>query len=87
MFFQDLGQVIKKTASFLKVDLTSEQIATLTDHLSFKNMQKNESVNYEDASVELRKNIYKNGKDEHLIFMRKGESGQWKNTLGPDILG
>lgn len=82
-----MPKVIKKTAEFLNVDLTPKQVEDLADHLSFKNMKKNRSVNGEDMAIEFKKDNNADMNDENLSFIRKGESGGWKRELGMDILG
>jgi len=80
---QDLECAIRKTAAFLGKTLTESDVSTLADHLSFKNMKKNPSVNLELLLAK------KNGPDfvqtEELSFIRKGEVGDWKNYMTPDM--
>ena len=45
---KDLPAVIRRVSGFLNKTLTDEDVERLTDHLSFKNMKKNKSVNKED---------------------------------------
>lgn len=50
-------------------------------------MQKNNSVNHEDTTNEIKKDTELDKEDENLVFMRKGETCQWKDIFGRDILG
>ena len=45
---KDLPAVIRKVSEFLNKTLTEDDVAKLTEHLSFKNMKKNKAVNNED---------------------------------------
>jgi estrone sulfotransferase len=80
---QDLEGVIRKTATFLGKTLTEPDVRKLSEHLSFKNMKKNPSVNLEPIMAK------KNGPDflqtTELSFLRKGEVGDWKNHMTPDM--
>lgn len=46
-YLQDLQASIRRVADFLGKSLTSEEIKRLSDHLSFKNLKNNKSVNQE----------------------------------------
>jgi len=70
---RDLPTVIRNVAGFLKKDLTEAEVSELASHLSFKNMKKNASVNREEMK--------KLPGAENGTFMRKGETGDWKNHL------
>merc|ERR1712215_67790 len=74
---RDLPSVIRKVASFLDKDLSDSEVTQLAEHLSFKNMKKNAAVNKEDILETMRK---MNGAEKGT-FMRKGETGDWKNHL------
>jgi len=80
----DLPKVIERVADFLGKSITAEEVATLADHLSFKNMRSNAAVNKEDVVEATRKMQgdigVKEGKSGGK-FMRKGEVGDWKNHL------
>ncbi|KAK4875063.1 hypothetical protein RN001_011485 [Aquatica leii] len=45
---RDLPNTIRNVAKFLSKKVTEEQIKLLSHHLSFENMKKNKSVNYEE---------------------------------------
>ena len=45
---KDLPAVIRRVSGFLNKTLTEKDVGRLADHLSFKNMKKNKSVNKED---------------------------------------
>lgn len=82
LFYEDLksdlsGQ-IRRVARFFGKDLTDDQVAALTHHLSFSQFKKNPWVNAE----ELQKNGYfrKEG-----AFIRKGQIGDWKNHFDKEL--
>jgi len=74
---RDLPAVIKRVAHFLDKYLSETDISELADHLSFKNMKKNAAVNKEDVLETMRKMTGA----EKGTFMRKGETGDWRNHL------
>lgn len=76
---KDLRTAIEKVAIFLEKKIPEEKMELLLDHLSFENMKKNSACNLE-AVLKLR-----TGKVESDPFMRKGEIGDWKNYLSPDM--
>ncbi|XP_065060408.1 sulfotransferase 1E1-like [Rhopilema esculentum] len=69
---EDLASCVRKVAKFLGKDVTEQQVQILVDHLSFKKMRRNRSVNLER---------FQDGKilDKEGSFLRKGEVGDWKN--------
>jgi hypothetical protein len=73
---------VKQTAEFLGKTLTDEQITKLCDHLSFKQMKENKSVNYKEMTDEL---IKKNISTVDGNFMRKGKSGSWREQISDDL--
>lgn len=62
---------VKKIAEFLGKDLTDQQVSSITETTSFKNMKSNKTVNYE-YFTEMRT-------EGATPFMRKGKVGDWKN--------
>ena len=44
---KDLRGVVEKVATHLDVSLTEDKLATLLDHLAFKNFKNNPAVNQE----------------------------------------
>ena len=79
---KDLPGVIERVSEFLNKDLSKSNILELANHLSFKNMKKNAAVNKEDVLEAMRK---MNG-SEKGSFMRKGETGDWRNHLTDEQL-
>eukprot|EP00092_Neocalanus_flemingeri_P006303 GFUD01006780.1.p1 GENE.GFUD01006780.1~~GFUD01006780.1.p1 ORF type:complete len:286 (+),score=68.68 GFUD01006780.1:1-858(+) len=73
---KDLSAVIRKVATFLDKNLSEADVTVLADHLSFKSMKKNPAVNKEDLFEAINKSMGTEKK-----FMRKGETGDWKNQL------
>lgn len=73
--------MIRRTAKFLKKELTEEQIEELSDHLHFTNMKNNPAINGEDFINEVieRHALPKN--DPELTFIRKGQVGSWKTEM------
>lgn len=49
-------------------------------------MRNNDSVDLWDAIIPRKKRLKKEN-DENLNFIRKGESGEWKEILSNDIIG
>ena len=82
LFFEDmkkdLAKNVRKVAKFLGKELTDENVEALVDHLSFKKMKNNPSVNKEEAKTA---NMFK----EDGVFMRKGEVGDWKNYFTDEM--
>jgi hypothetical protein len=72
----DLSEVISQVSGFLERPLTDDQMNMLTQHLSFKSMQKNPAVNYED--------FYESGTGQN--FIRKGIVGDHKNIMLSDMI-
>ena len=82
LFFEemkaDLESNVKKVAKFLEKDITDDQLKLLVDHLSFKKMKENKSVNLE--VIQDGKILNKDGS-----FIRKGEVGDWKNHFTKEM--
>ncbi|KAM9424559.1 amine sulfotransferase-like isoform 1-T5 [Pholidichthys leucotaenia] len=69
---QDLKSAVEKIISFLGKELTDEQLASVVEHSTFKNMKKIPQANYEQVPYDLL--------NHHMgRFMRKGTIGDWKN--------
>lgn len=77
--FQDQIAVINKAAKFLGKNITDEQINELREHLKFKKMATNPSMNMEM----LLENVPTN--DPNLKFIRKGQIGDWKNYMSEEL--
>jgi len=74
---KDLSLVIKRVAKFLEREISDEEMSKLVTHLSFKKMKDNPAVNKKDVLETMRKMTGAvAGK-----FMRKGETGDWRNHL------
>ena len=71
--FQNLPEVIQRTAKFLDVEINDRDVEILCQHLSFDEMKKNRSVNNE-AIVSIS-----NEKQRKIPFMRKGQV--WRQTI------
>lgn len=71
---QDLPREVRKVATFLNKTLTEEQIQRIADHCSFKSMKDNPATNF---SWGKDLGIFHKGETP----LRKGEVGDWKNTL------
>lgn len=77
----DLVATVKKCAAFMEVkDLTEKDIIKLCDHLNFEKMQKNPAVNLEPLL-----NFNDNETKPGMKFIRKGQIGDWKNYMSPEI--
>jgi len=49
---KDIAGVIRKVAAFLDIPVCEEDVVTLAEHLSFQNMKKNPSTNF-DADLKV----------------------------------
>ncbi|XP_030012830.1 amine sulfotransferase-like [Sphaeramia orbicularis] len=69
---QNLQSAVERISLFLGKELTDEQLASVVEHSTFKNMRKIPQANYEQVSDDLL--------NHHVgTFMRKGTIGDWKN--------
>ena len=78
---QDLLGVIGRVAAHLGKELTKEQLEKLERHLSFSSMKDNPAVNKEDRGYVKPDSA----SGERRAFMRKGQTGDWKNHLSPEV--
>ena len=81
---KDLSAVIRKVSEFLKKTLTESDVSSLAEHLSFTNMKMNKSVNNEDMVAASKQRL--GHTEEPGQFMRKGETGDWRNYLSQEQL-
>lgn len=65
---------MRRTASFMGLNMNEDQENKLLKHLSFESMKNNSAVNYEDDSET----------NKEIKFMREGGSGYWKKVLTPE---
>ena len=79
---KDLPAVIRTVANFLEKKMSEIEVTNLATHLSFDNMKENAAVNKEDVLQTMRKMT---GALEGS-FMRKGQTGDWRNHLTDDQL-
>nr|CAD7457251.1 unnamed protein product [Timema tahoe] len=81
---RDQAGAIRQTAQFLGKTLSESDVKVLTEHLSFNKMKQNPAVNLEPIIAK------KNGPDylssTSLRFIRKGEVGDWRNHMEPDMV-
>lgn len=71
---KDLKSVVLQVAKFLNKTIPDKEMDKLLNHLSFKSMQKNPSVNLNiDAKNDSR-------------FIRKGIVGEHKSVMTPDVI-
>ncbi|XP_062381984.1 sulfotransferase 2B1-like [Sardina pilchardus] len=70
----DLKGSVRKLSYFLGKSLSEEVIEKISDHCVFKNMKQNKMSNHSLVSAK----IFDQTKSE---FLRKGISGDWRNTL------
>ncbi|XP_043231237.1 luciferin sulfotransferase-like [Amphibalanus amphitrite] len=78
---QDLRGVINRVAAHLGKQLTEKQLEQLERHLSFESMKDNQWVNKENMGF--KKTYSSTG--ESQAFMRKGQTGDWKNHLSAEV--
>lgn len=76
---KDLRTSIEKVALFLEKTIPKDKMELLLDHLSFENMKKNSACNLEPLLK------LKTGEAKNDTLMRKGEIGDWKNYLSPEM--
>ncbi|GLH10760.1 Putative sulfotransferase domain protein [Gryllus bimaculatus] len=79
---QDLPSVIRRTAKFLGKKINDEQLTRLTEHLDFKQMKKNPSVNVEPALSKMRE---KGRIKDDQVFIRKGVVGEGRREMSPEM--
>lgn len=71
-------------AQFLnKKKLTEDEMKKLIHHLEFGQFERNESVNFEDV----RKAGIGLNSDASTKFIRKGETGDWRNYFNAQLNG
>lgn len=81
---EDLGAVIRETATFLECPVPEgEEMEKLIHHLSFDQMKNNKAVNFEVAREMIKK--YKPD-DEVGVFMRKGKVDSYKEELTEEMI-
>nr|XP_031843272.1 sulfotransferase 4A1-like [Nomia melanderi] len=79
----DLPSVIHRSAKFLNVTLSDDQVKALMEHLSFANMKSNPSVNYEEA-VEMNRKLKLIDVDGD--FIRSGRVNQWQGEMAESVI-
>ncbi|GLH00579.1 Uncharacterized protein GBIM_06917 [Gryllus bimaculatus] len=78
----NLPSVIRRTAKFLGKDITEEQVLRLAEHLDFKQMKLNRSVNLEEELSIMRED----GKiTEEQKFIRKGVVGEGRREMSLEM--
>ncbi|XP_044271320.1 luciferin sulfotransferase [Tribolium madens] len=80
---KDLRGTLKKIANFMEKSYTEEEYDKLCDFLSFQNMRNNRGCNLEVLLESKYGKDYfkKTGK----YFIRKGQVGDWKNHMNPEL--
>lgn len=74
---RDLRKTAEKVASFLEKKIPEKDMDKLMEHLSFQKMKQNPTCNL-DA-------IVKAVGGEEGTFMRKGQTGDWKNYFSNEL--
>ncbi|KAF5282506.1 hypothetical protein FQA39_LY04913, partial [Lamprigera yunnana] len=80
---KDLLTVVKEIAQFLNKTISEDKMLQLLEHLNFKSMKKNKSVNYEDI-IQYRTKQKLIGDGE--CFMRSGVSGKHKEEMSAPLI-
>ncbi|KAK7873231.1 hypothetical protein R5R35_011311 [Gryllus longicercus] len=79
---KDLPAIIRRTAEFLGKTVSDQQVTALADHLDFKQMKQNRSVNIEGMLAGLRvAGMVK----EDQAFIRKGVVGDGRREMSPEM--
>lgn len=79
----DLSTSLTNIASFLEKKIPDDKMDLLIDHLSFKNMKNNSACNL-DVLIKCRWGEEFSEKSKTNL-MRKGEVGDWKNMMSPEL--
>lgn len=80
---RDCKGIVRKIAKFLEKPLTEEQVDSICNFLSFDNMKKNPGCNMAPIlDSHLGKDFFKRS---DTTFIRKGEVGDWKNHMTPEL--
>ncbi|KAK7873229.1 hypothetical protein R5R35_011309 [Gryllus longicercus] len=79
---KDLPAVIRRTAEFLDKTVSDQQVATLADHLDFKQMKQNRSVNFEGMLTGMR---FVGMVKKDQAFIRKGVVGEGHREMSPEM--
>lgn len=74
---RDLRAAARKVALFLEKDVPEEKMDSLMEHLSFRKMKENPACNLEV--------VVKMAGAKENTFIRKGESGGWKEYFGEEM--
>lgn len=77
----DLESVILMVANFLNTPIRDDELNKLKEHLSFKSMHNNASINFKEV-VEMKDASVKSD----LHFIRKGVVGDYKNMMTPEMI-
>lgn len=83
---RNLPAVIQECADFLGIDyqLTTANMDRMCDHLKFDRMQLNSAVNG-DPIIYSSDSENQNSVKNDSKFIRKGQIGDWKNYISPDL--
>jgi hypothetical protein len=80
---RDLCGTVKKIAAFMNKSYTEEEFDKLCDFLSFQNMRDNPGCNFERILEETYGKDFFKRVGNH--FIRKGQVGDWKNHMSPEL--
>lgn len=80
---KDLKGTLKKIADFLDKSYTEEEYDKLCDFLSFQKMRDNRGCNLEVLLESKYGKDYFKKTGKH--FIRKGQVGDWKNHMSPEL--
>ncbi|XP_045104699.1 sulfotransferase 1E1-like [Portunus trituberculatus] len=87
MFYEDMkgdiNEELKRLDAFLGTNLTPQQLDNVARHTSFKEMKKREEITLGAGTGEKMFNQEITKRDGG--FFRKGETGDWKNKLSPEL--
>lgn len=80
---EDIEDTIRKVTKFLEKPLSNDDIQRLIEFLSFDSMKENEACNFELLLENTRGKKYFDTVGQH--FIRKGQVGDWKNYMTPEM--
>lgn len=79
---EDLPEMIRKVSAFIEKPMSEDEIAKLSDHLSFENMKNNPAANYDGAFRFFETQF---PTKEKVNFLRRGIVGSYKEIMSKEM--